>query len=71
MKSGEQLELNSTGKTFFKQDCVIADYYKVVLWEEACWKLVHHTIIEVAVKMYSGKKYFTLTDNSSDIHVGL
>ena len=28
-----------------------------------------YKIIEVAVKMYR-KKYFTLTDNSSDIHVG-
>ena len=26
---------STTRKTFFKQDCVIADQYRVVLWEEA------------------------------------
>ena len=71
VKSAEQVESNFTGKKFVKQDCVIADQsgaYRVVLWEEAVDMLeagTSYKISEVAVKMYSGKKYFTLTDNST------
>ncbi len=66
----EDIKSKNGDKRFWKQECMIADkgcVCRFVLWEESVETVENgkcYKVMNVAVKMYNGSKYFSTTDSS-------